>query len=250
MAMKLKTRKRPDREDKPLKEATKISNKVLDDATMLVLHHMLRQKHFDTLDYPVSQGKEAMVFRATRGQGYAAVKVFKYETSSFHQMEKYVEGDPRFTREAHGHRDLVNIWSRKEYANLQMCEEKGVTAPRPIACEKNVVAMEFLGVKGVASALLKDVVLKDPEKTLETILENIYKTYSAGLVHADLSEFNIIIHKGEPYFIDWGQAVLHAHPLAEEFFLKDVTNILKFFSKIGVHRDLKETLLRLKAGKR
>jgi len=237
MAYRVSKRKLPLREDKQLNEINKIAGKVFDRMTLAVLVRMLNAGIFRSLDYPIASGKEAIVFRATTKTGYAAVKVYKYETSSFHHMLPYIEGDPRF-KAVRRKRDLVQLWARKEFANLQACASAGVSAPEPVAMRDNVVVMEFLGEKGVPYALLEDVVVEKPAAVCDAILKDVKKLYrDADLVHADLSPFNVIMRKQEPVIIDWGQAVLAEHPKAEEFLRSDVTNIVKYFARLGVKRE-------------
>lgn len=247
MSSLVSKRKRPDREEKPVKEVTKIAGKVFDDKTVVVLVKMLNSGSIDSIDYPLAGGKEAIVFRASSKQGFLAVKVYKYETSSFRHMAKYIDGDPRF-RVGHSQRGIVKEWARKEYANLFTCFEAGIRVPRPIACKDNVVVMEFLGEGGIPSALLEEVVVEKPAELLEQILGDVRKMYGAGLVHADLSAFNIIMHSGKPFIIDVGQAVLLEHPLAQEFLEKDVSNVLKFFAALGVRKDKDKVIAWIKAG--
>ena len=242
MAYKVSKRKLPLREDKQLHEINKIAGRVFDRKTLDVLVRMLNAGIFRSLDYPIASGKEAIVFRATTKTGYAAVNVYKYETSSFHHMLPYIEGDPRF-KAVRRKRDLVQLWARKEFANLQACASAGVSAPEPVAMRDNVVVMEFLGEKGVPYALLEDVVVEKPAAVCDAILKDVKKLYrDADLVHADLSPFNVIMRKQEPVIIDWGQAVLTEHPRAEEFLRSDVTNIVKYFVRLGVKRELETTL--------
>lgn len=216
-----------------LVEKSKIAEKVLDDRTLSVLHYFLSHKLITSLDYPIAQGKESVVFRATAPAGFVAVKIYKYETSSFRRRLIYLENDPRF-RAPSGLREAVKTWAKKEFANLKLCAEHGVRVPKPIACRENVVVMEFLGEKGLPYALLKDVWLEDPAATFHDLLQNVKRMYAAGLVHADLSEFNIVMKGEVPYLLDLGQAVLLAHPAAEELFLKDVRNLVWFFKRRGV----------------
>jgi serine/threonine-protein kinase RIO1 len=79
------------------------------------------------------------------------------------------------------------------------------------------------------------------EKDLDSILDDVRKMHRAGLVHADLSEYNVMM--GDvPYLIDFGQGVVLRHPHAERFLERDVAIILKYFAKYGVRRDLEKTL--------
>jgi len=256
MSMKLWKRKRPPREEKPLKEVSKIAHKVFDDRTIAVLVSLINAGVFKTLDYPIASGKEAIVFRAStragaRGNaqgsardGFVAVKIFKYETSAFKKSLKYVEGDPRFKLEKSKRsvRAFVHLWAKKEFANLRAAFDAGARVPEPIACKENVVVMRFLGVKGVPSALLEDVVVENPSELLEEILGDVKKIYEAGVVHADLSSFNIIMHEGKPFLFDWAQGVSVKHPRAREFLEKDVFNILSFFKRLGVEKSFEEAL--------
>ena len=76
--------------------------------------------------------------------------------------------------------------------------------------------------------------MENPDETYREVLGLARKVYDAGLVHADLSSFNIIIHKGRPVIIDWAQGVEVSHPLANEFLKKDCRNLADFFSRSGV----------------
>lgn len=247
MALKLSKRKRPLREEKPLKERIKISSKVLDEPTLMVLVHFINTGLIKSVDYPVSSGKESVVFRATGSKDYLAVKVFRYETSVFQKkMHEYIEGDPRFLGEKTTLRNQVHLWARKEFANLRLCHSGGVLVPAPLALKKNVLVMEFLGQKGIPSALLKDVVLENPSSFLDSILFNMKRMHSIGLVHGDLSPFNIVVHSGKPYFIDLGQAVLLEHPKSSFFLERDLRNVLDYFRKeFGVEKDFSLELRKL-----
>ncbi|MEK6843258.1 MAG: serine protein kinase RIO [Candidatus Micrarchaeota archaeon] len=246
MAMKLSTRKRPERSDKMLKESQlKFSERVFDDNTIKTLKYLMNNEIFRSLDYPIQHGKEAAVYRGTAihdgKEEFVAVKIFKLEGPSFQKKLQYLEGDKRFDR-PRGKRHMVKIFAKKEFANLKICQEAGVRAPRPIKHRDNVVVMEFLGEKGVPSGLLKNHEMKSPKKILGEVLEDMKKMHGAKLVHVDLSEFNIIMHKEMPYIIDVGQAVLLHHPQSEEFLRRDLLNVLKFFEKNGARMDFDEAL--------
>ncbi len=258
--MKLWKRKRPPREEKPLKEVSKIAHKVFDDRTIAVLVSFINAGVFKSLDYPVASGKEAVVFRATTragaragvSDGFIAVKIFKYETAAFKKSAPYVEGDPRFKLDGvkHSVRAFVHLWAKKEFANLRAAFAAGARVPEPIACKENVVIMRFLGVGGVPSALLEDVVVENPMGLLDEILGDVKKCFEAGVVHADLSSFNIIMHEGKPFLIDWAQGVSVKHPRAREFLEKDVFNILSFFKRLGVETRFEDALARVTGGVR
>lgn len=277
MATRLGKRKRPRREDKPFKERLKIAGHVLDDPTLMVLVKWINNKLIKSVDYPLSEGKEATVFRATVGakllprlqkrQQFVAIKVFKYDTSSFLHMSKYIEGDPRFHSIKHSRRPLVRQWASKEFANLKTAYDAGAPVPQPFLHRENCIAMEFIGThEGRPYALLQDVVVQEPRRVFRKIMNGVKKFYSVKLVHADLSPYNILVrqkqngeHKNEsddakesreggegfteePVFIDVGQSVLLQHPNSKNFLQHDVQTICTYFAKLGVEADWQKEL--------
>ena len=102
--------------------------------------------------------------------------------------------------------------------------------------------MEFLGEDSISYSLLKDQPDIDAEKTFKLIIENMQKLWQAGIVHADLNEFNIMMRGDFPILIDFAQGVRKEHPLAMEFLRKDCENIAKFFAKRGVDTNAEEVL--------
>jgi RIO kinase 1 len=72
--------------------------------------------------------------------------------------------------------------------------------------------------------------------------------YKLGLVHGDVSEYNILDWK-KPVLIDFSMGVVLEHPLAQELIVRDVTNTLKYFEKLGVKKDYNKTLAYVKGGK-
>lgn len=101
-----------------------------------------------------------------------------------------------------------------------------VSIPEPIALSKHALTMEF--VKG---SQLNRVILTNPRECLDIILDEVKKTFLLGIVHADLSEFNIIIGDGDVRIIDWPQAVGINHQTALMRLEQDISNILRFFQR-------------------
>ncbi|MCD6299540.1 MAG: serine protein kinase RIO, partial [Thermoplasmata archaeon] len=109
----------------------------------------------------------------------------------------------------------------------------------------NVIVMEYIGTEEVPAPLLKDVKMDEPERVFREVVDSISVMYKkAGLVHADLSEYNILFHEG-PVIIDVGQTIKSDNPMAMEFLKRDISNISRFFGKFfKVDRDevMKEIL--------
>ncbi len=242
MAKRPSKRKRPKKEDYQLKERFKIESEVFDRKTLLILSRLMKKGIIETVDYPVSTGKEANIFRASlSGGGYAAVKIYKMETAPFLRKIEYLEADPRFENIRHGEEDIVRAFAKKEFKNLEICEKAGVSAPKPYYLLRHVLVMSFLGQGELPYPTLNMVGPLHGEEDLESILADIKRMYKAGLVHADLSEYNIML--GDvPYLIDFGQGVVTRHPNAERFLERDVSNILRYFSKFGISREKEKTL--------
>jgi len=219
----------------PDENARRVFAKVFDSNTIQAVHGLASKGYFDVLEFVISTGKEAHVFRAVDKSGnYRAVKIYKIDTTDFKQMSKYVEGDIRFQNVKNNRMSLVHAWTKKEFKNLLRLNKAGVRVPLPIAFKANVLVMEFLGEKGEASPRLKEKPLKDAKKVRSAIVEFVAKAlFRAELIHADASEYNILNHNGELVLIDCGQAVLNTHPKAKEFFERDIRNLSKYLNRIG-----------------
>ena len=162
------------------------------------------------------------------------------ETNGTHQIEAVLKTDKR---------SIVFAWTKKEFRNLKRSCEVGIPAPSPIVSEKNILIMKFIGKDGVGAPRLKDIGLDlcEPEANFDKISGYVVDLYNkAGLVHGDLSEFNILYMDG-PILIDMGQAVTLDHPMAEEFLKRDIKNLIRFFKKLGVKCDEEEVMERVKA---
>lgn len=241
MARKVSKRKRPSRDDFLMKEYFKLESEVFDREVLLTLSRLMGKGIIESIDYPVSTGKEANVFRATTHSGsYLALKIYKIETTRFMRRKEYLEGDPRFRKFRRSERDFVYAFTQKEFKNLQICEKAGVHAPCPILQEKNILVMEFLGEEGLPYSPLH-LIGPSSLSQLKSILLDVQKMYRKGLVHADLSEYNILVGP-KPYLIDFGQGVVLSHPNSEKYLERDVRNILKYFSRSGFSMDFEEAM--------
>ncbi len=242
MARKVSKRKRPLKEDFQIKERLKVESEVFDKTSLIDLSKLMKKGIIQTVDYPVSTGKEANVFRATAADGsFIAVKIYKIETSHFFRRTEYLEGDPRFRRIKHSEKEIVKAFARKEFKNLEICEKAKVHAPKPYFLRNNILVMEFLGEGELPYPTMEMLGPEKPEKALKSILEDIRKMYRAGLVHADLSGYNILNGR-VPHLIDFSEGVVIGHPHSGKFLERDVKNILKFFAKFGLKKDLEKTL--------
>ncbi len=213
---------------------------VFDTATLMALYELSKKGYIDAMGGAVNTGKEANIFHAISGkEGEIAVKIYMISTANFNAMKEYILGDPRFTGIKQSRKDIIMAWAKKEFKNLKRAEEAGVRVPKPYITKRNILLMEFIGKDGIPMPQLKDLKLtpEEAQRIFDKIIEYMNLLYSrAKLVHADLSEYNILVDVNtmEPVMIDMGQSVLTDHFNAETYLKRDVYNIARFFEKFGI----------------
>jgi len=210
---------------------------VFDQATLMVIYQFLNSGVLYEVHGVVNAGKEARIYWGKNKEGKdLAVKIYLTASAEFKKgMLKYIEGDYRFKGIKRDTRSLIFTWAQKEFRNLEQASRAKVRVPKPVAVKNNVLIMEFIGKNGVNAASLKEQAPSDPEKVYEILLTYMEKLYQkADLVHGDLSEYNIMMWKGKPVVFDVAQAVPTSHPMAEFFLRRDLTNVNRFFKRLGV----------------
>ena len=228
----------------------KTFGEVFDRQTLLLLGTLISNGIIDQVDFPVSTGKEANIFRGTTPEKkFVAIKIFRTSTMTFKHIASYIEGDPRFAYGYKNRRNIIEEWAKKEYRNLEMLHQAKIRAPAPIKCVHNILIMEYIGDATKPAPMLKDVLLRNPQKIYDEIIGFITRMYKIKIVHADLSAFNILMFRQKPYIIDVGQGVLLDHPSSSEFLKRDIHNIVHYFKKYdieGNERELFENLVKKK----
>jgi len=221
-------------------EQFKVEASVFDDATYAAVYKLVQDGYVSAFGGPISTGKEANVYEALGGEDddrEIAVKIYRITASNFQQMREYLEGDPRFEGIGGDKKATVIAWTRKEFANLDRARKAGVRVPEPIAVQRNTLVMELVGHAEDRARRLSEVNVENPETAYEVVREYMRRLYRAGLVHGDLSEYNMIIHEGELVVIDLGQAATVHHPNSDRFLDRDCENVASFFSRQGIETD-------------
>ena len=232
---------RVDREKSKVKDedVVKTVDEVFDAFTNYHLYRLRNSlKALKELRGSISGGKEAKVFwgRGWRGEELA-VKIYLTSSAEFRKSIKdYIAGDPRFPSIPPKFRDLVYLWARKEFGNLEAMRVAGVSVPEPKAVSGNVLVMQFLGENGYRAPLLAEAYKElEPEQLrsfLQMIVDDLRRMVCrAGLVHGDLSEYNVMIWDGRAWIIDVAQAVSVRHAKARELLERDLDNLFRFFSR-------------------
>ncbi|KAG1881951.1 RIO1 family-domain-containing protein [Suillus tomentosus] len=217
------------------------SEQVLDPRTRIILFKMIGRELIQEVNGCVSTGKEANVYHAlTPTSTHIALKIYKTSILVFKDRDRYVTGEYRFRRgySRRNPRKMVRLWAEKEMRNLKRLVSAGIPCPEPIEVRENILVMGFLGdEEGWASPRLKDAEIPSElyPALYEELILNVRKMYHiCKLVHADLSEYNILFHGGHLCIIDVSQSVEHDHPSAFDFLRSDIKNIEDFFERFGV----------------
>ena len=195
----------------------------------------------------LKSGKEADVYTVLCGEEIRCAKVYKEATQrSFKQAVQYQEGRKvRNTRNARamqkgskfGRKQQEESWQTAEVDALFRLANAGVRVPQPYICLDGVLLMELItDADGVVAPRLSDVILTEEEAIadFETMIRNIVRMLCAGIVHGDLSEFNVLMDAEGPVIIDLPQAVdAAANNHAESMFERDVNNMTEYYGRFA-----------------
>ncbi len=178
------------------KEKFKTMHNVFDEFTNRTIFKLISEGYFEGLESTISPGKEANIFSAKRKDGSRVmVKIYRLEACDFNHMYDYIKEDPRYADIKGKKRKVIFFWVQREYRNLLKAREANVNVPTPLTFKNNILVLEFIGKGDIISHRLSVDAPKNPKKFFDKIIENIKKLYKAGLVHADLSAFNILNNK-------------------------------------------------------
>ncbi len=218
---------------------------VFDTFTKRNLFEMQGRKLFDDIIGPLEVGKESNVFVAKKGKKKLIIKIYRVQNADFKRMFTYIKQDPRYDFLKNKRREIIFAWTQREYKNLLRAKKGKVRVPKALYWKYNIILEEFIGDEEAAPPL-KDTRPANPEKFLKEIIKQMTLLYQSGLVHGDLSAFNILNFNGDPVLIDFSQSTLVRTPNSSELLERDVKNVLQFFRKLGVKADFEETLEKIK----
>lgn len=230
------------------------SEQVLDPRTRMILLQMINRGIVSEVNGCLSTGKEANVYGALTLPSqdensnpipvHRAIKVYKTSILVFKDRDRYVTGEHRFRGGYNkgNNRAMVKVWAEKEFRNLKRLYLAGIPCPEPVYLRLHVLVMGFLGdKKGWAAPRLRDAELTGEDLDeqwrvlylqLLGLMKRMYQT--CKLVHADLSEYNVLYHQKKLFIIDVSQSVEHDHPRSLEFLRMDIKNVSDFFRRKSV----------------
>lgn len=222
---------------------------VFDEFTHRQIFELQSKKIIDELVSPLKVGKESNVFIALKGPKKIIVKIYRVQNCDFKRMFEYIRPDPRYRHlktefTSRRRREIIFSWAQREYLNLQVAERAGVRAPKPLGWKYHIIVEEFIGNDEPARPL-KDSPPEHPQQFFDAIVIEMKKLYRGGLVHGDLSAFNILNFQEKPVLIDFSQSTLVQAPNVHDLLRRDCKNIITFFSKLGVSADAEEIFKRI-----
>ncbi|WP_343553853.1 PA4780 family RIO1-like protein kinase [Pantoea sp.] len=195
----------------------------------------------------LKSGKEADVYTVLSGGNVQCAKVYKAASQrSFKQAVQYQEGrkvrNSRNSRAMQkgskfGRKQQEESWHTAEVDALFRLANAGVRVPQPYLCIDGVLLMELVtDGAGAVAPRLSDVTLTEENAVTDfhTMIRNIVRMLCAGIVHGDLSEFNVLLDAQGPVIIDLPQAVdAAANNHAESMFERDVNNITEYYGQFA-----------------
>ena len=196
---------------------------------------------------PLMSGKEADVFVVRCGSKTRCAKIYKDAVKrSFKKAAQYTEGRKvRNSRRARamekgskfGRKQQEETWQNAEVDALYRLERAGVRVPTPYGCFDGVLLMELITDEdGDVAPRLDDVGMSE-EQALEDhalVMQYVVRMLCAGLVHGDLSEFNVLVDEDGPVIIDLPQAVdAAANNNAQAMLSRDVNKMTDYYSQFA-----------------
>lgn len=201
----------------------------------------------DEVIRPLMSGKEADVFVVRCGAKIRCAKIYKEpEKRGFKQAVQYQEGRKvRNSRRARamqkgskfGRKEQENSWQNTEVDALYKLASAGVRVPAPYGCFDGVLLMELItDSDGHEAPRLNDVSMST-EQAIEDhaiVIQDVVKMLCAGLIHGDLSEFNILVDEEGPVIIDLPQVIdAAANNSAKMFLERDVNRVTDYYSEFA-----------------
>ena len=204
---------------------------------------LLEDGLIDEVLRPLMSGKEADVFVVRCGSKIRCAKIYKDSMKrSFKKAAQYTEGRRvRNSRRGramekgskYGRKQQEETWQNAEVDALYRLASAGVRVPQPYGCFDGVLLMELITDEdGAVAPRLNDVSMSE-EQALEDhalVMQYVVRMLCAGLVHGDLSEFNVLVDEDGPVIIDLPQAVdAAANNNAQSMLARDVDNMTAYY---------------------
>jgi RIO kinase 1 len=202
----------------------------------------------------VKKGKEAVIVccraHPETHRDFLAVKLYREEKfRNFKQDGVYKQGrvwDARMMRASDNRTRAAReneraIWVNTEFDALETLYDLDVNVPEPFACTEDAVAMGFIGNGDCPAPMLRQVRFTSrvaAQTCFDRLLGMLALMLTNHIVHGDLSAYNILYHEGQPWIIDFPQAVdPQVNPSAYDILVRDLTSLTRYFAGYGLDYD-------------
>ncbi|CAL1596652.1 unnamed protein product [Knipowitschia caucasica] len=228
------------------------AEQAVDPRTRLLMYKMVNAGVLENINGCISTGKESVVFHANGGSleeepvpSEVVLKVFKTTLNEFKNRDRYIKDDYRFKERFSklNPRKVIRLWAEKEMHNLSRLQKAEIPCPEVVLLKKHILVMSFIGANHIPAPKLKDAILNQDElnAAYQQVLQMMKTMFSeCNLVHADLSEYNMLWHQDKVWLIDVSQSVEPMHPHGLEFLFRDCRNVATFFRRRGAAEALSE----------
>jgi RIO kinase 2 len=208
---------------------------------ILAIDTFVKRGTIEALGEVIGVGKESVVI-AAMGLRPVAIKFHREGRASFKQVKRSRQHLTDIEIENFSWLYAAMLAAKREYDALEKLFP-AVRVPEPVDYNRHAVVMSVVGGVEMAKANLID-----PEWYLDRTLEEVSNAYKVGMIHSDLSEYNVMVRDDGITIIDWPQFVVVGTKTADEMLARDVGNILTYFErKYKIKRDLDETIKTIKA---
>ncbi len=202
---------------------------------VLALNVLSKRKTVEAIGSVIAKGKESDIHEALASGGVKVIaKFFRLGKTSFKQVKRtcFFVGLRRHTSWLYESR----LAASNEFKALEILHKHGLFTPKPIDSNRNVVIMSY--INGAPLYTVNE--LGNPAEVFEGIINNLKLALSIGLVHGDLSEYNVMLTPEQStYIIDWAQWVNVNHPDAHNLLKRDIMNITQYFTrKYGIRSNV------------
>ncbi len=198
-----------------------------EDRYCLLVRKDYRKRSNRTYNAPVGAGE-----RGIRRETYTASLVF------LESRQRRAVG--KADKSAYGREILNTAWERREFATLERLWDAGARVPYPVEEYGHGFFMQYIGTVGQAAPRLSELRLdvEGAQRLFDKLIGQLRIFAAEGIVHCDLSAYNVLVQHGAPWIIDVPQAVgLHDHPNGRKLFRRDVESLCAYFVRRGVDAD-------------
>lgn len=194
------------------------------------LYRLVKSGEVKAIGKKMGEGKESLVYNCISKHGEAVIKFHRVGYQSFKKVVKKRDyGTLNFP--------VLSVRSaKKEFFTLRKLQ--GLAVPEVYAWEGNAVLMQLIDAKELFKLRVEN-----PEELLDLIIEEVAKFYRRGIVHGDLSQYNILVGEDGFWIIDFPQSVEIGEGNWRELLERDIANLLRFFSRTyRIERDINSVI--------